>query len=68
MDWAQRIQDLLDDGMTQGDIAAHIRVSQPTISALLNGNQKDMLWKKGQALSRLHNRRLRAKRLSSPGR
>ena len=52
--WKSIIQDLLDAGMTQVDIAESIGVAQTTISELFNERIREPGWAKGDALLKLH--------------
>jgi len=56
MDWKSLIQDLLDSGMTQTAIGDQIFLSQSCVNDLLKGRTKDIRWRSGDALMRLHMR------------
>lgn len=52
MDWKSIIREILDTGMTQSELASCVGVSQPTICAILNGDQSDVKWSIGENLLR----------------
>jgi transcriptional regulator with XRE-family HTH domain len=54
VDWTQVISELTARGWKQSRIAERIGVSQPTISALANGQSKSTSFEIGVALIALH--------------
>lgn len=54
MNWPKLIQDLVDSGLTQVQIAESCQTGQSHISALLNGSRKCPNWALGEALRNLH--------------
>jgi predicted transcriptional regulator len=56
MDWKTLIRDLVNSGMSQAAIAMNIGVTQPTISGIVKGSQKDVRWSIGERLRALHAR------------
>lgn len=52
--WKSIIQDLLDSGYTQGQLAGAVGVAQTTISELLHERIREPGWSKGKALLQLH--------------
>lgn len=54
MNWPKLIQDLIDSGLTQVQIAESCQTGQSHISALLNGSRKCPNWALGEALRNLH--------------
>ncbi len=63
MNWKTLIQELLDNGMTQVQIADEIGVKQPTISGILKSDGTgDMRWQNGERLRMLHLQRIGLKR------
>lgn len=60
MDWKNIIQELLEMGLTQKQIASGVSVSQPTISALASGTQKNVNYTLGQNLVGFHKRQSKA--------
>ena len=60
MDWKNIIQELLEMGLTQNQIALGVSVSQPTISALASGTQKNVNYTLGQNLVAFHKRQSKA--------
>ena len=57
MNWKAIIQELLDQGMTQAEIAHGIGLKQPSIAELLSGRTKEMMWRTGDRLIKLHHRK-----------
>lgn len=55
--WTQIIQDLIDSGMTQVQIAESVNSGQSHISCLYCGSRKSPGWQLGDALLRLHKER-----------
>jgi len=58
MKWPDTIQDLLDSGMTQAQIATACDTGQSHISALLNGKRKHPNWTLGERLLSLRKERM----------
>lgn len=54
MNWKQIIQELIAAGMKQTEIAREADLLESQVSELLSGKIKDMYWKKGDSLLRLH--------------
>lgn len=54
MNWQKIIQDLVDAGMTQAQIAVACKTGQSHISGLLRGDRKSPNWQLGDALLKLH--------------
>jgi predicted XRE-type DNA-binding protein len=61
MNWKLLIQDILATDMKRSEIANHIGVNASTITEILSGEIKDMYWRKGDALIRLHAERCQKK-------
>jgi transcriptional regulator with XRE-family HTH domain len=59
MDWPNIIQDLIDSGMTQSEIAESCDTGQSHVSALLRGDRKNPNWPLGQRILDLHTMRTR---------
>lgn len=56
IDWKHILAELAAAGYTQRSIAQEIGVTQPTISCLVSGTQRDLAWTKGERLRLLHAR------------
>lgn len=57
MDWKKLIQDLLDQGMSQAEIADGIGIKQPSLNEILNSDTRtDVRWRTGDKLIALHKR------------
>ncbi|SFJ06934.1 helix-turn-helix domain-containing protein [Nitrosomonas sp. Nm34] len=54
MNWAKLIQNLIDQGLTQVQIAKKCGTGQSYISGLLKGDRKSPNWALGETLRRLH--------------
>lgn len=54
MNWTKLIQDLVDHGLTQIQIANHCKTGQSYISGLLTGNRTCPSWRIGESLRELH--------------
>lgn len=65
MDWKKLIQELLDDGMTQVQIAEAIGVTQPTVCGILKSGSGDMRWANGERLRMLHLQRIGRRRIAA---
>ena len=59
MNWKTLIQDLLNTGRTQAEIAAKIGVSQPSIVDLLQSKTKSVRWEVGNELIKFHKKVMR---------
>ena len=59
MNWKTLIQDLLNTGRTQAEIAAKIGISQPAIVDLLQSKTKSVRWEVGNELIKLHKKVMR---------
>lgn len=59
MNWTNLIQDLLDAGMTQAEIAEKCDTGQSHISCLYRGERKCPNYDLGEALVALHKRVMR---------
>ncbi len=57
MNWPNVIQDLLNAGMTQTEIAEACDTGQSHVSGLLRGDRKNPNWPLGQRLLDLHAKR-----------
>jgi CRP-like cAMP-binding protein len=57
MNWTSIIQDLLDAGMTQAQIADACDTGQSHVSGLLRGDRKQPGWSLGDRLIALHRER-----------
>lgn len=62
MNWKNIIQDLINVGMTQAQIADECDTGQSHISSLFNGIRKSPNWKLGNDLIELHKRVLKNKK------
>lgn len=56
MDWKKLVSDLVEGGLSQGEISKETGIAQPTISDLLRGKQSELRWRNGDSLIRLHSR------------
>jgi len=66
MNWTNVIQDLIDAGMTQAQIAEKCNTGQSHISSLLSGDRKSPNWILGDSILRLHkSKRLIRKSISN---
>lgn len=54
MDWKKIIQDLMDGGLSQGEIATKCNTGQSYVSGLLRGSKKRPSWLLGNSLIELH--------------
>lgn len=64
MDWKKIVRELIESGMTQGEISSRTGISQSQISFLLNGKRGDRLaWGCGEALLKLHRKVMRQQAL-----
>lgn len=54
MDWTQLIQDLIDRGLSQAEIAVRCDTGQSHISGLFRGERKCPNWVLGNRLVSLH--------------
>jgi transcriptional regulator with XRE-family HTH domain len=57
MNWPDIIQDLIDSGMTQNEIAEACETGQSHVSGLLRGERKNPNWPLGQRLLDVHAKR-----------
>lgn len=57
MEWTTIIQDLIDSGMTQADIAKASLTGQSHISGLARGERRQPGWLLGDRLLKLHRER-----------
>lgn len=61
MNWKTIIQDLIESGMTQYEIARELDLTQPMISDIVTGKRtSDIRWAHGQRLIELHTERCKA--------
>ena len=59
MNWTEIIQDLINFGLTQSEIAQKCGTGQSYISSLLGGDRRSPNWQLGDSLIRLHRRQTR---------
>lgn len=59
MNWTAIIQDLINFGLTQSEIAQKCGTGQSHISSLLSGDRRSPNWQLGDSLIRLHRRQSR---------
>jgi predicted transcriptional regulator len=57
MNWKTTIQDLIESGLTQNQIAEMAETGQSHISSLLRGDRKQPGWSLGDRLLSLHRER-----------
>jgi predicted XRE-type DNA-binding protein len=55
--WTTLIQEIIDSGLTQVQIADLVHTGQSHISSLLRGERRQPNWELGDALIRLHKMR-----------
>lgn len=60
VDWARKVQDLRECGMTLAEIGAEIGIRGPSVFAIKNGDTKDVMHATGVALLALHARKINA--------
>jgi len=63
--WGKLIQDIIDSGLSEAQIASEVGVEQPTINRLKNGEHKSTSYETGAALTRLHKKIKRKRKRGS---
>jgi hypothetical protein len=67
MDWKKLITEILESGMTQGEIARALDISQPVVHEMATGKRvRDPQWTHGNILIALHAKRCRPTATESP--
>lgn len=57
MNWQQMVNDLLDSGLTQTQLAELLRTSQGQVSDMANGKRgQEITWRLGEAIRKAHRR------------
>lgn len=54
MDWKKLMTEILDRPISQSAVGDRLGKSQAWVSAVLNGDYKDLKWTDGEALRALH--------------
>ena len=54
MDWKKLMTEILDRPISQSAVGDRLGKSQAWVSAVLNGDYKDLKWTDGEALRKLH--------------
>jgi predicted XRE-type DNA-binding protein len=62
MDWKNIITEICASGMTQRQVAAEVGIAQPSLCDIANGHTKSPSWPVGDALLRIHDRVIKAKK------
>jgi predicted XRE-type DNA-binding protein len=62
MDWTNIISVIRQSGLTQTAIAEDVGLTQPSLSDLANGKTAEPKWSTGDALLRIYDRVMKAKK------
>lgn len=58
MDWDKKLQDLIETGMPQTEIAREVGLTPPSIIDLTSGRQKTVRWEVGTAILALWSKKV----------